>query len=128
MLSKQELLDRLQMLIHNPMALDREIEQVFLELMAEDLLQVGNEHFHRRGRGSLLFDVRGVLGWRRGDMPMLYYLTYPDLVEAGHTSDTTEVEINEYDPDREVPVLFVYDTHMSGHIIAKNWSNRLAIN
>jgi hypothetical protein len=128
MFGKQELLDRLQELIHNPVARDEEIEKVFLELMAEDLLNTGLEQCSQRGRGALLFDLRGLLGWRRGDMPTLYYLTYPDLVEAGHTSDTTEAEINEYDTEREVPVMFVYDTHIAGHVISKNWINRAAVN
>lgn len=124
MLGKQELLGRLEAFIHDPWASDGDIEDVFLELMAEDLLKTGHEQFGLRGRGAIVFDVRGLLGWRRGDMPTMYYLTYQDLVTAGHTSETTEAEIAEYDPDREVPVLFVYDRGISGHVVTRSWGMR----
>ncbi len=118
---EDERLIRLETLIHDPWAMDDDIEEVFTELMAEDLLATGYEQFRRRGRGALVFDVRGLLGWRRGDMPTMYYLTYPDLVEAGHSSETTEAEINEYDPYTEVSVMFIYDGHVSGRVVSKNW-------
>jgi len=124
MLGKEQLLARLEELIHNPWSMNEEIEEVFLELMAEDLLANGYEQYRKRGRGTLLFDLRGMLGWRRGDMPTMYYLTYPDLLEAGHESETTEAEINEYDPEREATVMFVYDGRISGHVISKGWQNR----
>lgn len=121
MLGKQELLGRLEELIHDPFALDNDIEDVFLELMAEDLLKTGQQMFHKRGRGSIVFDVRGILGWRRGEMPTMYYLTYPDLVAAGHTSETTEAEIHDYDPEHEAPVMFVYDRGVTGHVVGQRW-------
>jgi hypothetical protein len=127
-LSKEELLARLETLIHNPWAMDEEIEHVFLELMAEDLLGTGQAQFQCKGRGALMFDLRGLLGWRRGGMPTMYYLSYPDLVKAGHTSKTTESEINEYNPENEVPVMFVYDYATTGRVISRGWNVRASKN
>lgn len=117
-------LNRLSNLLHDPWARDEDIEKTFLELMAEDLLAIGNEHYHRRGRGTLIFDLRGSLGWRTGTMPTLYYLTYPDLVAAGNPSKVAKEEIDAYTPENEVPVMFIYDYGGSGHVISKGWDLR----
>jgi hypothetical protein len=120
----QATLDRLTNMMHDPWASDEDIEKTFLELMAEDLLNVGNEHYHQRGRGTLIFDLRGKLGWRTGTIPTLYYLTYPDLVEAGNPSTVAKEEIDAYNPQNEVPVIFIYDYGGSGHVISKEWDMR----
>ncbi len=122
---KSEELRKLEALIHDPWAKDDDIEEVFLKLMADDLLNIGFDYFRRRGRGTLLFDLRGPLGWRRGEVPTLYYLTYDDLLEAGATpSSETQEEINTYDPDSEVPVIFLYDRGESGRVVSKGWDFR----
>jgi hypothetical protein len=117
-------LDHLQTLIHDPWAKDEDIEHTFLQLMAEDLLNLAYEQYRQRGRGTLLFDLRGGLGWRSGSMPPLYYLTYPDLVEAGNPSESAREEIEKYNPDHEIPVIFVYDYGGSGQVISKGWDLR----
>jgi hypothetical protein len=122
MMTKEDALRRLQQLIHDPYASDESIEEVFLNAMAEDLLATGREYFRRRGRGMILFDLRGLAGWRRGDMPTMYYLTYTDLLQAGgQPSEVTEAEVNSYDPEREVPVIFLYDSGESGRVISEGW-------
>jgi hypothetical protein len=120
----QGALERLQGLLHNPWTANDDIEQVFLELLAEDLLAIAHEQYLRRGRGTLLFDLRGGLGWRSGQMPTLYYLTYPDLVEAGNPSESAKYEIDHYDPQKDAPVIFVYDHGGSGQVISKGWDLR----
>lgn len=120
----QRTLEKLQHLIHDPWARDEDIETVFLQLMADDLLAIAHEQYLRRGRGTLLFDLRGGLGWRSGKMPTLYYLTYPDLVQAGNPSESAREEIASYDPEREVPVIFVYNYGGSGQVISKGWDMR----
>lgn len=121
MMTQEDALRLLEQLINDPWASDERIEEAFLNAMAEDLLATGRDYFHRRGRGMLLFDLRGFSGWRRGDMPTMYYLTYDDLIQAGgHPSETTEAEVNSYDPDREIPVIFLYDTGESGRVISES--------
>jgi hypothetical protein len=125
MMTREDALRRLEYLIHDPMASDESIEEVFLNAMAEELLDLGRQHFHRRGRGTILIDLRGMAGWRRGDMPTMYYLTYQDIIKAGGTpSETTEAEINSYDPENEVPVIFLYDRGESGAVISQSWGMR----
>ncbi|NJP04829.1 MAG: hypothetical protein HC837_03950 [Chloroflexaceae bacterium] len=123
MLSKEEALGRFDALLHNPAASDESIEEVFLQLMAEELLVAGYKHAQRRGRGVMLYDLRGAFGWRSGQMPTLYYLTFHDMLTAGiDPAEGTEAEIKAYDPNREVLVIFLYGKHhSSGRVISQSY-------
>lgn len=117
-------LEKLQYLLHNPATPNEEIETVFLELMGEELIDTGREYFRKKGRGVLLFDLRGIAGWRRGDMPTLYYLTLQEYQEAGGDEEYLEDDINDYNPQEEALVLFVYDYSRSGRVVSKRWDLR----
>jgi hypothetical protein len=119
-------LEHLSQLLHNPNATNEEIEQVFLELMGDDLISMGGDYFRQRGRGMFIFDLRGPPGWRRGDMPTLYYLTPQDYAEAGGDTEYIEDDVYQYNPQNQVPVIFLYDGRQSGKIISKDWGIRAA--
>jgi hypothetical protein len=120
----EQALQHLSRLLHDPYARDEDIEDVFLELMGNELIDIGIEHFRKRGKGTLLFDLRGKFGWRKGDMPTMYYLTLDDFVEAGGDAEFLEDEIQQYNPQNQVPVIFVYDYRKSGKVVSKDWGLR----
>ncbi len=111
-----KLQEQLLCLLRDATALDAEIEDLYLRLVAPKAWDLAWMGFRRDGRGAVVFDMRG-RAWRdQLNQPIDAYYVPEYLLprETGGDLDVViEVAVGMYDPQHEMVCIVLYDERVS---------------